>query len=98
MLMAWPKMFTQGLPLRRSWSHPQRFVELVHPSGELRIGEGVDDAAMLHDEKPVGQSRGETEILLDQQDGESLPLELGDGAADLLNDNRRQPLRRFVEH
>src|SRR5271155_438385 len=80
-----------------SSSHPQRLVQPVHPPGELRIGEGVDDPAVLHDEKPVGQSRGEAEILFDEQDRETLPLELGDGAADLLNDDRRETLRRLVE-
>src|SRR5271155_2694103 len=81
-----------------SSSHPQRLVQPVHPPGELRIGEGVDDPAVLHEEKPVGQSRGEAEILFDEQDSETLPLELGDGAADLLNDDRRETLRRLVEH
>src|ERR1700734_3013966 len=77
---------------------PQPLVQPVHSPGELRTGEGVDDPAVLHDEKSVGQSRGETEILFDEQDRETLPLELGDGAADLLNDDRRETLRRFVEH
>src|SRR5271166_6953491 len=57
---------------RQSSSHPQRLVQPVHPPGELRIGEGVDDPAVLHDEKPVGQRRGEAEILLDEQDCETL--------------------------
>ncbi len=65
---------------------------------QLRAGEGVDDPAVLHDKKTVGQGRGEAEILLDQQNREPLPLELGDGAADLLDDDRREALGRFVEH
>src|SRR5271155_3667903 len=110
MLTTWPNMFmARAFPRRSrsacphaaaltSSSHPQRLVQPVHPPGELRIGEGVDDPAVLHEEKPVGQSRGEAEILFDEQDSETLPLELGYGAADLLNDDRRETLRRLVEH
>ena len=32
----------------------------------------VDDAPVLHDVMAVGDGGGETEILLDQQDGEAL--------------------------
>src|SRR5277367_5917375 len=88
----------QGEGKRQLSSHAQRLVQPVHPPGELRVGEGVDDLAVLHDEEAVGQGRGEAEILLDEQDREAFPLELGDGAADLLNDDRREPFRRFVEH
>src|SRR5208282_2527717 len=110
MLTTWPNMFmARAFPRRSrsacphaaaltSSSHPQGLVQPVHPPGELRIGERVDDPAVLHDEKSIGQSRGEAEILLDEQDRETLPLELGDGAADLLNDDRRETLCRFVEH
>src|SRR5271165_93779 len=81
-----------------SSSHPQRLMQLVHPSRELGVGEGVDDLSVLHDEEAIGQSRGEAEVLLDQEDGEAVALELGDGAADLLDDDRRQALGRLVEH
>ena len=73
-------------------------MQLVHFCGELGIGEGVDDAAVLHDVVAVGDRRGEAEILLDQQNGEALALQLGDGAADLLDDDRREALGRLVEH
>src|SRR6516162_4575092 len=103
MLMAWPNMFMAPSPHFGNldeWtpSNPQRFVQPVHAPGKLRIGEGVDDPTMLHDEETVGQSRGEAEILLDEQDREALALELGNGAADLLDDDWRETFRRFVEH
>src|SRR5208282_3046505 len=110
MLTTWPNMFmARAFPRRSrsacphaaaltSSSHPQRLVQPVHPPGELRIGERVDDPAVLHDEKSIGQGRREAEILLDEQDRETRSFELGDGAADLLNDDRRETLRRLVEH
>jgi hypothetical protein len=55
------------------------------------IGNHVDDTAMVHDVMPVRDRRRETEVLFDEQDGEALRLELGDRAADLLDDHRRQP-------
>ncbi len=67
-------------------------MQLFHPPRELGVGEGVDDLSVLHDEEPIGRSRGEAEVLLDQEDGEAVALELGDGAADLLDDDRPKPL------
>ena len=64
---------------------------------ELRGGELVDDASVLHDVIAIGYGGGETEILLDQEDGEALRLEGADGTADLLHDDRRQAFGRFVE-
>src|SRR5208282_346422 len=65
-----------------SSSHPQCLMQLVHPSSELGVGEGVDDFSVLHEEEAIGKSRGEAEVLFDQEDGEAVALELGDGAAD----------------
>ncbi len=56
-------------------------MQLVHSSRELGVGEGVDDYSVLHDEEAIGKSRGEAKVLLDQEDGEAVALELGDGAA-----------------
>src|SRR5271165_2933384 len=81
-----------------SSSHPQCLMQLVHPSSELGVGEGVDDFSVLHEEEAIGKSRGEAEVLFDQEDGEAVALELGDGAADLLDDDRSQALGRLVEH
>src|ERR1700733_4356976 len=98
MLIMWPNTFTAGLLVRQASSHSKRLVQPIHPALQFRIGEGVGDAAMLHDEKPIGQGRGEAEILLNQQNRESLPLELSDGPANLLDDNRREALGRLVQH
>ena len=47
--------------------------------------------------KVVGELGGETEILLDHEDGEALGLELRDGARQRLHDHRRQAFGDFVE-
>src|SRR6186997_2475741 len=46
-------------------------VELVHVGLEIRIGETVDHLAVLHDVVAVRHGRGEAEVLLDQEDGET---------------------------
>lgn len=51
----------------------------------------------LHNVVPVGDGRGEAEVLLDEKDREALALEAADRLADLLDDDRRQPLGRLVE-
>ena len=65
----------------RRWSHAESHMQLLHVVGvEVGIGEADGDAAVLHDVVAVGDRRGEAEVLLDQQNGETLALELGDGA------------------
>ncbi|MGY4313460.1 hypothetical protein ACVWW1_002763 [Bradyrhizobium sp. JR3.5] len=63
--------------------------ELAKPSITLPV---------LDDVVAVGNGRGEAEILFDQQDGESLRLQARNGVPDLLNDDRRQPFGRLVQH
>ena len=47
----------------------------------------------------VGERAGEVEILLDQQDRHPpLPAQVGDGAADILDDGRLDAFGRLVEH
>ena len=53
---------------------------------------------MFHDVVPIGNSRCETEVLLDEKDREPLLLEAGDGSAYLLDDDRCQSFGRFVQH
>src|ERR1700759_3608779 len=65
-------------------------VELVHVGLQLGIGETVDDLAVLDDVVAVRHRRRETEILLDQEDGESFLLEPRDGVPDLLDDDGRK--------
>src|SRR5436190_22657121 len=73
-------------------------VELVHVRLQLRIREAVDDLAVLDDVVAIRDRRSEAEILLDQQDGETLRLQPRDGLADLLDDDGRQSLGRLVQH
>ena len=59
-------------------------MQLLHVVGvEVGIGEPDVDAAVLHHVVAIGHRRGETEVLLDQQNGEALALQFGDGLADL---------------
>ena len=48
-------------------------------------------------ESPVGNLKRQMPVLFDQHDGLALILQPLDGAADLGDDQRRQPFRRFVE-
>src|SRR2546426_7908263 len=45
----------------------------------------------------VGDARGESEILLDQEDGKPFRLEPRDDQADLLNDHRSEAFGRLIE-
>src|SRR4029453_3093376 len=72
-------------------------VKLVDVCIEFVIGELINNPSVFHDVIPVGNGRSETEILLDQQNGKALLLERADGLADLLNNNRCKPFRRFVQ-
>src|SRR6202012_1649654 len=60
-------------------------VELFHVRLQLGIGETVDDLAVLDDVVAVRNGGRETEILLDQEDGEALRLQPRNGVADLLD-------------
>src|ERR1700751_3760259 len=77
-------------------SQRQRALErrLVH----VGPAAGVDDGAAVHDGKIVAEFAREVEILLDQHDC-NLPevAQIGDGAADVLDDRGLNPLGRLVE-
>src|SRR6476660_4156445 len=78
-------------------SDAQVLVQHVHLAGEFRLGELLDDAAVLHDVEAVGQRRGEAEVLLHQHDGVALGLERADHLAELLHDDRRQAFGDLVQ-
>ena len=60
---------------------------------------GQHHLAALHHGVGVGQLAGEIEILLDQQDRHlALLAQVGDGAADVLDDGGLDALGRLVEH
>ncbi len=57
------------------------------------VRDHVDHLALLDDVAPVcHRCAGEAEILLDQDDGEAPRLQLRDGAADLVDNDRREAL------
>ena len=72
-------------------------VELVHVGIELRVGNHVDHAAVVHHVMAVRHGCREAEVLLDEKNGKPLRLELRDRAPDLLDDHRRETLGRLVE-
>src|SRR3990172_5270233 len=79
--------FIAGFSCEKSLpSYPEILVQLVHVRIELRVGNHVHHPAVLHHVVPVGDRRGETEVLLHQQNGEAFGLEARDGPADLLHD------------
>ena len=72
-------------------------MQLVHVPIELGIRDHVDDPAVLHHVVPIRDGSREAEILLDEQDRETLLLQLADRAADLLHDDRRESFGRLVQ-
>src|SRR5215211_2460561 len=79
------------------WLDAEIGVKLVEVSFKFGVGDHVNDPALLDHIVPVGDSRSKAEILLNQHNGKSLALEAGDGAADLLDDDRGQAFGRLVE-
>src|ERR1700686_3144639 len=67
------------------------FVEIVAVAG-------IDDGAAVHDGEMVAEAAGKVEILLDQDDGDLAErAQIGDGAADILDDRRLDAFGRLVE-
>src|SRR5580692_1481449 len=59
---------------------------------------GIDDGAAVHDGEMVAEFAGKVEILLDQHDGDLAErTQIGDGAADILDDRRLNAFGRLVE-
>src|SRR5258708_18605699 len=59
---------------------------------------GIDDGAAVHDGEMVAEFAGKVEILLDQHDGDLAErAQIGDGAADILDDRRLDAFGRLVE-
>src|SRR5450755_2382137 len=62
--------FNIDVSFERKWkggmgSDAQVFVQALHARRQLGLAELLDHMAMLHDQKAVGEGRGEAEILLD---------------------------------
>ena len=62
-----------------------------------RGAEALHDLAMLHHVELVRERRGETEILLDHDDGEALLAQHPHGAGERLHDHRREAFGDLVE-
>src|SRR5580700_7886771 len=59
---------------------------------------GIDDSAAVHDGEMVAEFAGKVEILLDQHDGDLAErAQIGNGAADILDDRRLDAFGRLVE-
>src|SRR6266446_4465822 len=97
---AYDRFHRIGTLVVRQWhihSDAEIFVQLVAFGVQFPLGKAFDHTAVLHDIVAVRDRRGEMEILLDQHDGEALRLEGPDGAADLLDDHRRQTLGWLIK-
>ena len=72
-------------------------VQLAGVGVEIGVGDHVHHPALLDHVVPVRDSRGEMEVLLDQNDRETLRLQAGDRASDIIDDDGRQALGGLVE-
>ena len=65
---------------------------------KLLAGTGEDDLPVLHDVAAMRRTQGVMGILFDEQDGHAvIAVQLADGLENLLDIERRQAQRRFVE-
>src|SRR6185437_16631584 len=78
-------------------SDPEILLQPLGLPSEVGVCDHVDDAAVLNDVVPVGDGRGKSKILFNQQDREPFRLQRPQDHADLLDDDRRQALGRLVE-
>src|SRR5579859_5018878 len=85
-----PKRLIMCFPpaLAARGSNAQICVQLVRVRRDLAVLDHIDDRAVLDHVMAVGDGRGESEILLDQQNGEPLGLQGPDHLADAMDDDR----------
>src|SRR5690606_17393533 len=86
---------------RKPAGHPS-FVILVMVSMVLSLIDADapsrgGDRPRTHEQQPIGQSLDESPVLLDHEDRKAA-LERREGLGEAANDDRREPLRRFVQH
>src|SRR6185436_21061038 len=65
--------------------------------GELSLAARHDDAAADHHREAIRGALDEAVVLLDEQHRKAARLELADHLDDLVEDDRREALRRLVE-
>src|SRR6202795_1841051 len=85
-----------GSPIKNRASN--RHGALERALVEIVAVAGIDDGAAVHDGEMVAEFAGKVEILLDQHDGDLAErAQIGDGAADILDDRRLDAFGRLVE-
>src|SRR3984957_1939599 len=85
-----------GSPIKNRASN--RHGALERALVEIVAVAGIDDGAAVHDGEMVAEFTGKVEILLDQYDGDLAErAQIGDGAADILDDRRLDAFGRLVE-
>src|SRR5580704_5088629 len=85
-----------GSPIEKRASN--RHGALERALVEIVAVAGIDDGAAVHDGEMVAEFAGKVEILLDQYDGDLAErAQIGDGAADILDDRRLDAFGRLVE-
>src|ERR1700688_4049824 len=85
-----------GSPIKNRASN--RHGALERALVEIVAAGGIDDSAAVHDGEMVAEFAGKVEILLDQHDGDlAQRAQIGNGAADILDDRWLDALGRLVE-
>src|SRR5262249_42256867 len=90
--MNWRSWFLRGEGL-----HTEILLKLRQAGVETVGGNLVHDTSAVHHVMAVRDGRRELQILLHEENRESLGLQLADGRPDLLDDDRRQSLGGLVE-
>src|SRR6195256_2958995 len=84
--------------MRSNRQYSNRHGALEHRLVHGLAGARIDDRAAVHDREMVAQLAREVEILLDQHDRDLAEIaQIGDGAADILDDRGLDALGGLVE-
>src|SRR4030081_3737039 len=84
--------------MRSNRQYSNRHGALEHRLVHGLAGARIDDRAAVHDREMVAQLAREVEILLDQHDRDLSEIaQIGDGAADILDDRGLNALGGFIE-
>ena len=65
---------------------------------EIGAGAVPDDGTFLHDVVALGKTREILDILVDDENGETLRLEAGEAGPNFAAHQRRQPFGGFIEN
>src|SRR3546814_8036744 len=96
-LFPYTTLFRSAAPSARFFClNTEISMQLPEVRFEVVVQNLIDHLALLDDVVPLRHGRGEPEVLLHQNDGESLLLPLRDRPADLLDDDWGEALGRLV--